>query len=315
MLRVFVVGAGPSGAALSYCLAKRLGDQVAITVVEKEERVGGRAFPLPRTGSDGCADLGAQYLTIPASTPQWRRDLYKEMEAAGVLRKLSSDDIDGPNPYRDDSAVEYVAPRGMGSLCEYLLQEAKASVETGKEVPLGEVVKAPPAGHDVVVITVPGMDKEVQYSERYALSLTFPGSISHRADFTGWSARYLPDGAIRYVSQDEKKRTGDTASPSTTLVVHSSVPYALRNTDMDEAAKHLMAEFEALFPGLGTPIHRHLLRLAPSQVYRGKAGIGCVELEEHVLLTGDAYAPTPNIDGCIENAWQLAVRMARNSSL
>ena len=194
----------------------------------------------------------------------------------------------------------------------------------------------------------------VQYSSRYALTLFFPPTAASTfADEIDWVARYInkaEDDAIVYLGYDAAKRSGSSAhvaaaaatekttspSPSVSLIVHSSVPYALQrlaaNTPDHEVVADLRSRVDKLLPWLPNPSAsmlkvwrisqvRHPLPL-PSAPEGKQATTACWPLTPPVgaedgtppplVLAGDAFSPLGSrFDGCIQSGEDAAHAMAR----
>mmetsp|Transcript_96089 Transcript_96089/g.200733 ORF Transcript_96089/g.200733 Transcript_96089/m.200733 type:complete len:398 (-) Transcript_96089:196-1389(-) len=130
---VVVVGAGVTGSALALFL-KDAGLQVS--VLEKSKGAGGR-MATHRRRAEGAsrdspilsrADLGAQYITTRSQQDHSvLGPLYSSMLEQGVLRRFGGQ-VDGPNPYGQSAARNYIAPEGMQSISEWFLKESEAKV-------------------------------------------------------------------------------------------------------------------------------------------------------------------------------------------
>ena len=148
-----VVGAGLSG----LIAARTLQDaSVRVTVLEKEEKVGGRM----RTDlvGNGVFDHGAQFFTV-------RSDRFEEMVeswiSAGVAEEWTRGFADPSGEYQKDGHPRYKGTRGMTAIAEHLARDlyVLTSVEVS-ELRAGErswEVVAGSSGHtaDALVLTPP----------------------------------------------------------------------------------------------------------------------------------------------------------------
>lgn len=118
-----IVGAGLSGLVA----ARTLQDAgVSVTVLEKEEKVGGRM----RTDlvGEGVFDHGAQFFTV-------RSDRFEEMVrawiSAGVAEEWTRGFADASGERNEDGYPRYKGTRGMTAIAEYLAQGL--DIQTGVE--------------------------------------------------------------------------------------------------------------------------------------------------------------------------------------
>jgi renalase len=118
-----VVGAGLSGLVA----ARTLSDAgVRVTVLEKEEKVGGRM----RTDrlQNGVFDHGAQFFTVRSARFE---EMAETWISAGLAEEWSRGFADGSGEYREDGHPRYKGTRGMGAIAEHLAQGL--DVRTGAE--------------------------------------------------------------------------------------------------------------------------------------------------------------------------------------
>jgi renalase len=166
----------------------------------------------------------------------------------------------------DPAFTHFVAAKGTASLCEYLLREADVVRRTvtavdRESVPSDaegwRVTAADGSTHsfDAVVLTVPvpqvlqlggvaeaavtrGGDLHdrlcaVEYSARWAMAVSLEPKAWDAVHGLGWGARYISkeeSSSICYIAADQVKRGSEpTAAVGPTLVVHSGVPWSLKN--------------------------------------------------------------------------------------
>eukprot|EP00927_Polykrikos_kofoidii_P024381 TRINITY_DN22187_c0_g1_i1.p1 TRINITY_DN22187_c0_g1~~TRINITY_DN22187_c0_g1_i1.p1 ORF type:complete len:433 (-),score=67.67 TRINITY_DN22187_c0_g1_i1:102-1373(-) len=174
--------------------------------------------------------------------------------------------------------------------------------------------------------------RQVQYSSRYAAAFFFEeGSLEWPYS---WTAHYFQSGDVRYVAFDSQKRGADGESASS-VVVHSAVPLGIEFLDDAEPfaapAERLRRDVAQKLPEIAwdkaSDVKVHKWRY--SQVYKAFCGVspspswtwdasaeviapapGFVTLFETRqalgLLSGDAFAPSSNFEGCIFSAKQTA---------
>jgi renalase len=119
-----VVGAGLSGLVA----ARTLQDAgVAVAVLEKEEKVGGRM----RTDlvDDGVFDHGAQFFTVRSARFE---EMVEGWISAGVAEEWARGFADASGEYQEDGHPRYKGTRGMTGIAEHLAQNL--DVLTGVEV-------------------------------------------------------------------------------------------------------------------------------------------------------------------------------------
>jgi renalase len=157
-----IVGAGLSGLVAAQTFS---GAGVRVTVLEKEEKVGGRM----RTDvvRDGVFDHGAQFFTV-------RSDRFEEMVeawiSAGVAEEWTRGFADATGEHKEDGYPRYKGVRGMTAIAEHIAQGL--DIVTGAEVSKiyrGErhwevVAGASAYGADALVLTPPSALKLVDVS-------------------------------------------------------------------------------------------------------------------------------------------------------
>lgn len=173
--------------------------------------------------------------------------------------------------------------------------------------------------------------KQVSYSSRYAIAYFFD-SVSFPWPYT-WAAKYFDKGHVRYVAGDTVKR-GAQGENFLSIVVHSGVPLGIEHIDDEKpytaASSKILAELQEKMPEVPWNDAQgvEVLKWRYSQVYKGFGNTrpapdwvwgaevdtakfpGTVELFQTNkalgLLSGDAFAPASNFEGCVYSASQSA---------
>ena len=288
-------------------------------------------------------DMGAQYISKfrpkPSESAAYRmlkEDTYAELLAGRLLQPfcgaIEGERSDPQNPIEGN----YVAPKGMCSIAAYFLSQSRASVaylQHLKKIDARgnraycETTSGVGADFDAVVLTMPVPQiltlqgdvlqqlgacartnlEAVTYSSRYALGLVFNTDTQSRPKYE-WSAKYIDHPIIRFVCWDSSKRgcysdeTG-TEHQGETLLVHTSVPFAVEHLEMDKPRIEALirAMLAEVLPDLPQPQHTHLVCWRYSQVHAPYVDCpGVVELcrEPLVLATGDGFVRS-NFEGCL----------------
>lgn len=331
--KVFIVGAGMTGATISSLLRNEFKQAISITVVDKSRGIGGR-MATSRCSKDGnlTVDLGAQYFSATPNFQQKHARYYQELLAAQVLQPLQTP-IEGHTD-KESGTKHYVTPSGSSAIVKHFLNKSDADFIKGHAVTEVSIVTdkvkvSTDQGHsqlyDGVVLTMPvpqilqlkgdiqklidnqnlrGNLEAVSYSSRFAVGLFFSPNSSFDV---AWGAKYITDNpCVRYVSIDNRKR-GKDSSACQSICIHTGAPWGIENIDMDkdvaagEIIKHLQA---AGLPVLPEPLEVKGHKWRYSQVHQSYTGSpGCLVLSEKpaIILAGDAFTHS-NMDGCIDSA-------------
>ena len=133
--RVLVVGAGLSGAAAAWCLARRAAEgSLEVHCWDGARGCGGRlATARIAVGGGGSAaeakaNMGAQRLHHHAVRDAPAMQVAELLCGAGVLEP------EAEAPGRDESIVSYVATGSSNEVCKWLLREAGAELRTGARI-------------------------------------------------------------------------------------------------------------------------------------------------------------------------------------
>jgi len=326
-MSVLIVGAGFTGSVLCKVL-RATAPELTLTVWEKSRGAGGRQAT-KRDGEHSC-DIGTQYCT------HWKNDEFfkpyiKELKSTNVIHELKGNIVNAPNKYNGD-CVHYVAKKGMNSTSKYFL--SGTNVFYGTRVTALkmldnkiEVVNAEgrSAIFDAVVFTIPApqlldinMDgrmssdtsdaiSKVKFTPRFSLMAVFE-EVPHY----DWVMKYHDDEVVRFTVWDNIKRS-DGLDP--TLLIHSSAPWAVKNTDVktkEEAGEVMLARLKEVFPELPAPkkVIPHFWRYG--QIYKPYPGApGYVTISENplVIAGGDSFMTTSNLSMCAQAAEILADRV------
>lgn len=271
-------------------------------------------------------------------------------------QKLKTEDYAKAQPKNDDELKHYVATTGSSSVVKHFLKKATDTDvqfnQTIESISLTEDGKSwrvstkegATGTYDGVVLTMPvpqilqlkgdirqtidscdsGEVKNklegVSYSSRYALAAWYGPEVTF-GDDVDWSAKYFyDDPCLRYIAIDPKKRGVQGEVDGTVIVVHTSVPFGLKNleNDVEEVKKTIMKSLNERVPELKgvEPINVKCQRWRYSQVYRPFAGTpGCVVVRESPLLVlaGDAFVKMSHFDGCVDSA--IAVNNVINTAV
>lgn len=248
--------------------------------------------------------------------------------------------IEGTPPTTNEKPLaHYVSPNGLNSISHHFIAQSNATPHFNSLLTRVDISKdtisayfnedSHASNFDVLILTMPvpqfmslkgnvtrhvsanilGHLGGVSYSSRYALGLFFPADKPFLPSLeSDWTAKYFDHPIIRYTCWDDLKRSNDGKPhpSSSTLLVHSSVPFGLKHLEDDKqlVEEILLANVRELIPGLPAPSHTHLIRWRYSQVYKGyPGGHGYVLISESplVILTGDAFTHS-NLEGCIAAA-------------
>ena len=340
---IVIVGAGLTGAITSRCLAAS-GLVRSVKLLEKNATAGGRARTVHGV------EVGLQYVTRqpdPTGASRFLHEaLHAELQEEGLLQSIPPSQILGVPPQfadRHTTGSHLVCHAGMQSVVAYLTSNPKISVTTNTTATTmdahyvthinaaGETTRSP---YDFVVLTVPiphmkelgglfaplyeKLAKRAAYSSRYVWSADV--ALEEGSWGAKHTASYFPEGAIRYICIDSKKRRYDVGE-GVRVMVHTSVPFAeavvAKGLSPEEVTATLSDEVvQKLRCTLLTP--PHLLYLDVSQAIPPQCdttGVSFVaDSSAPLLATGDAFAMTPNFDGCIDAGQKAAAHILSSAS-
>lgn len=341
---LLVVGAGATG-SITACLLSRSRSDVVTTVWDKARGVGGR-MTTHRRGSHSPqhnlqhVDMGAQYITryrdkdVTSHVAALKGQLFEELQKKGVLVPFSGG-IEGGMAGADERNIvgHYVSPQGISEVPRYFLEQAQASIHLKSQLTQLDIDQSTGTGtcwtsdgevahFAAVVLTIPVPQmlnirgnlldcidpavrtalESVQYSSRYALGLFFDDQSLPQVT---WAAKYFDNPVLRFACWDTLKR-GSPGYTNSSLLLHSSVPFALEHLEEDKTIvqETMLTAARELIPSLPIPSHTYMIRWRYSQVYKGYPGSpGCVVLCTYplVVATGDAMIHS-NLEGCMEAA-------------
>lgn len=300
--------------------------------------------------SKNTVDLGLQYITVTRELLEKYSYVYNGLMSHGILQPISGF-IDGEKK-SDPNLKNLACPEGFSSLVKYFLMQADP-IETmyGERVVnidkenkgTNRLNVLTDSGHneffDAVVLTMPipqlfllqGCVKEifesnadltkklqeVSYSSRFCLGVFYPPGTN--LDLP-WMAKYVYNHpCIRYICADSVKRAADEKLVGASLLVHTSVPYAIQHLEEDkEAMKPVLMEFlDNLLPNLPQPdfVKSHKWKYSQvSQAFEGNPGCVCLLDEPQILIGGDAFTRS-KFDGCIESAEAIVTSILKKDRL
>merc|ERR1712178_640178 len=122
------------------------------------------------------------------------------------------------------------------------------------------------------------------------------------------NAVYVDKSDVRYISN----KTIDSNLESESLCIHSSVPFALSIKDSktkEEGGEILLEQIKEKYPDVeikSVKPHRWLY----SQVYKSPVSGQYFSNFENITVTGDCFAKTANVLGCIDAAYKTAEAIA-----
>ncbi|KAJ9468969.1 hypothetical protein DIPPA_35623 [Diplonema papillatum] len=326
-MKLLIVGGGVTG-TYAALLARGLGD---VTLWEAGSTVGGRM----RGGLSAC-DYGAQYITTTRARAQ--QPPHRGLADGGLLAPFdAAARVVGDNPFSGGGeapdAAHFVAPRGFAALAEHFAASSGAAVECGRRLQSIAVdetgtisINGAPTDYSAVILTLPVVTllekvsiggrlavpealRDVSYSKRWCLM-----ARCQLESPLGWAAKYVQMPAARYICDDASRRGSGAGSEGTVLVVHSSVPFALEDPSMSPAAakEALLHDLRQAVPELRSVGATECVLWDPSQVRKPFAGsAGFAELSPRVLVTGDAFGPSGNFDGCLVAAEKTVAQLSK----
>ncbi|XP_045295407.1 renalase isoform X4 [Leopardus geoffroyi] len=281
MARVLIVGAGLTGSLCAALLRKETPRPVHLTVWEEAGDSGGRmATARSPCNPQSTVDLGAQYITRTPHYAKKHQSFYDELLAHGILKPLTSP-IEGMIMKEGD--CNFVAPQGLSSIVKHYLKESGAEVSFRHRVTQinlrndkWEVSKetGSPERFDIVVLTMPVPQilqlrgdianlisecqrqqlESVRYSSRYALGLFYEAGT--KIDVP-WAGQYITSNpCTRFISIDNRKRNIESSEVGPSLVVHTTVPFAVTYLEhsTEDVQELIYQQLESILPGLPQPV-------------------------------------------------------------
>ena len=317
-----VVGAGLSGLVA----ARTLQDAgVRVTVVEKEEKVGGRM----RTDllEDGVFDHGAQFFTV-------RSDRFEEIVegwiSAGVAEEWARGFADASGEYREDGHPRYKGTRGMTGIAEHLARDltlltdmaVSRLLRTGQswEVVAGDSVQTA----DALIITPPSAlalvdDSDLPLPEeaRHVLeNIDYAPCIAVMALLDGPGEVPDPGGVqvgsdpLFWVADNRKK--GISRVPAVT--VHAGPEFSREHAQSDDATiSRLLLEEAKDYVRTGvkaTAVYRWQYS-QPTNPHNEP--FVYVEGPPPLLFCGDAYAG-PKVEGAVTSGLAAARKLLESTT-
>ena len=320
-----VVGAGPSGLVAARTLEEA---GVRATVLEKEEKVGGRM----RTDrlEDGVFDHGAQFFTV---RDERFEAMVRAWVSAGVAEVWSHGFADASGEKHEDGYPRYRGTKGMSAVAEHLARGL--DVKTGSEVTRinidlrkWEVVVAGlrrPADALIIATPVPpalalidGSGVPLPEEARRALEgishydpciavmvlLDGPGSVPEPGGVQ------IGGDPLFWIADNRKK--GISGVPAVTI--HAGPEFSREHAHSDDATvAHLLLEEAKDYVGTGvkaTAVHRweYSMPLKPHE-----EPFVFVEGPPSLVFCGDAYAG-PKVEGAVLSGLAAAERLLSSAA-
>lgn len=344
MARILIVGAGLTGSLCAALLRRALPQRPPQVVLwDKARGAGGRMSTSRSPHDPKCtADLGGQYITRGQQYAEKHQSFYEELLAYGILKPLSAL-VEGTAGV--EGAENFVTPQGTSSIVKHYLKESGANVfyehhvtkiclKDGK----WEVVCSNTGSvdqFDVVVLTMPvpqilqlqgDIEKiinkcqrqqleSVSYSSRYALGLFYEAGTQIDVP---WAAQYISNNpCIRFISIDNKKRNIESSHIGPSVVVHTSVSFAMEHLEWDKekVQQLILNHLKDIIPNLPKPANFKCHRWRYSQVtkpFPDCPGQITLQTKPFLVCGGDGFIHS-NLDGCIYSA--MSIVEALKSSL
>ena len=331
---LLICGAGITGSLTAYFLT----EQLPMTVWEKTGGIAGRMSTLVRLPPYNTAhvDMGAQYLTSFRNRP-WDpfvdvgQSVLQDLLSKNLISRFQGTILHDPIP-AEQVSEHYVCSHGLDAVPRHYMRNSGAGiyykaelksveVDTNRGVAVCRSTRNKVDEFGAVVLTMPVpqilalggnlhehaepavWDKltNVEYSSRYALALVMHKNAPN--DYI-WMAKYFDHPVIRFACWDSLKYPHNYSCQThdSTLLLHSTVPFALEHLEEDESAveEMMMKALHELLPNLDPPYHTQLVKWRYSQVHRGYPGAPGMVILCHkplVIATGDAFAQS-NFSGC-----------------
>lgn len=258
MTAVGIVGAGVAGAGAAYAL-HRESEAVDVTLLERRDRVGGRAAARSRDAY--VYDHGANYLK--ADDDRVARLVTEQLDTTGLVDVTEPvdtfDDAGAVAPGRDADDHKWTYESGLGELTRRLLEPTAAAVHLETTVarpertadgwclhaadgdrwgPFDAVVLTPPAPRTAVLLEAADWDAElgpalaaaltdVEYRAIYSVALHYPFAL----DCPYYGLVHTGDAhAVGWLSREECKR-GHVPDGETLLIVQASHDWSVAHVD------------------------------------------------------------------------------------
>ncbi|XP_045295413.1 renalase isoform X9 [Leopardus geoffroyi] len=184
-------------------------------------------------------DLGAQYITRTPHYAKKHQSFYDELLAHGILKPLTSP-IEGMIMKEGD--CNFVAPQGLSSIVKHYLKESVISECQRQQL------------------------ESVRYSSRYALGLFYEAGT--KIDVP-WAGQYITSNpCTRFISIDNRKRNIESSEVGPSLVVHTTVPFAVTYLEhsTEDVQELIYQQLESILPGLPQPVVTKCQKWRYSQV-------------------------------------------------
>lgn len=319
-----IIGAGLSGLVAARTL-KDAG--VRVTVLEKEEKVGGRM----RTDvvENGVFDHGAQFFTV-------RSNRFEEMVeawiSAGVAEEWTRGFADSKGEYQEDGYPRYKGTHGMSAIAGYLAQDL--DVLTGVEVSglrRGEswevIARSSTHSADALVLTAPTPSALALVDSNGILlppearevleGIGYEPCIAVMALLDGPGKVPEPGGVqvggdpLFWIADNRKKGISEVPA----ITIHAGPEFSREHAHTEDArVAHLLLEEAKDYVGAGvkaTAVY-HWEYSMPTKPH--KEPFVYVEGPPPLVFCGDAYAG-PKVEGAALSGLAAAEKLLENASL
>ncbi len=322
MRSCLIVGAGLSGLVA----ARLLQDAgVRVTVLEKEEKVGGRM----RTEhvENGVFDHGAQFFTV-------RSDRFREMVegwlSAGVASEWTRGFADATGEHREDGHPRYKGTRGMTAIAEHLARGL--DVLTGVEVSglhRGQVweavarssthtadalVLATPAPSALVLldanrISLPSEARRILEGLGYNPCIAVMALLDGPGDIPEPGGVQIGGDPLFWVADNRKK--GISKVPAATI--HAGPEFSREHAQSDDATiSRLLLEEARNYVGTGVKVTAVYHWEYSQPVNPHDEPFVYVEGPPSLIFSGDAYAG-PKVEGAVLSGLAAAEKLLESS--
>lgn len=323
MRSCLIIGAGLSGLVAARTLQEA---GVRVTVLEKEEKVGGRM----RTDlvEEGVFDHGAQFFTVRSSRFE---EMVGAWISAGVAEEWTRGFADVNGEHKEDGFPRYKGTRGMTAIAEHLAEGLHVltgveATELRRDRNWEVVARSYAHSADALVITAPAPSAlTLVDNNRIVLppearddleSIGYEPCIAVMALLNGPGAVPEPGGVqiggdpLFWIADNRKKGISEVPA----LTIHAGSEFSREHAHTEDArVAHLLLEQAKDYVGAGvraTAVYHweHSMPTSPHQepfVY--------VEGPPHLVFCGDAYAG-PKVEGAVLSGIAAAEKLLDRAS-
>jgi len=317
-----IVGAGLSGLVAARTLSEA---GVRVTVLEKEEKVGGRM----RTDlvHDGVFDHGAQFFTV-------RSDRFEEMVeawiSAGVAEEWTRGFVDSSGEHNEDGYPRYKGTRGMTAIAEHLARglDVRTGVEAsritqserGWEVVAGSsthsadaLVLTPPSALALVDnngITLPPEARKILESIGYDPCIAVMALLDGPGEVPEPGGVQIGGEPLFWIADNRKK--GISEVPAVTIHAGPEFSREHARSDDETVARLLLEEAkDYLGTGVKATAVYHWRYSQPTNAH--DEPFVFVEGPPPLVFCGDAYAG-PKVEGAVTSGLAAAEKLLESTA-